>query len=364
MKVIDPLQSEVSEHPAADALIEEARRRQRKRRLFVAAAVLIVAVAAAVWIPSNGGSSKPPSSSTKTPHTKSPATTPGSAKKTPVGVTSQFEPTGVALWSTETGLLVGTMTTTACSSGAKPCPGGRIERTVDGSRTWQVVDRTDLPVTALAVVGTTEAWVSLGGCARTCANTHLLLTDDSGQRWHAVTTTIPVSSISPLSARSAWAVRSSVLSGYDSRSSLVFTADQGRIWQARANPCSLKTTGSPSVVDFATSTRGWVICTWAPAGGLQTKALYETTNGGSSWELRADACPASVPMGSGLHSVGNLSCQGYAPALRILPDGHGWLWTATGTLQYTSDAGARRRAIGNSVVSFDLVVRRSNSLAG
>jgi DNA-binding beta-propeller fold protein YncE len=82
MKVLDSLHPSTSEHPDAEALIEEARQRQRKRRLYVASAVLIVAVASGVWVSSNGGSAvKLPSTSRKPTHVTSPAPTP--SRRTP-----------------------------------------------------------------------------------------------------------------------------------------------------------------------------------------------------------------------------------------------------------------------------------------
>lgn len=75
MKVLDSLHPSTSEHPDAEALIEEARQRQRKRRLFVIAAVLITAVASGAWVSSNGGSStmRPVPSGKKPSHTRTPA---------------------------------------------------------------------------------------------------------------------------------------------------------------------------------------------------------------------------------------------------------------------------------------------------
>ena len=130
--------------------------------------------------------------------------------------------------------------------------------------------------------------------------------------------------LSPLSG-SAWAVRSSVLFGYDSHTSLVFTADQGRTWQPRANPCSLKTTGSPSAVDFATSTLGCVICTWEPAGGLQTKALYETTDGRLLLGTPSRRVPGVSPNGIWAAERG----QSLLPGVRTSPaNTAGWPWLA------------------------------------
>jgi photosystem II stability/assembly factor-like uncharacterized protein len=93
--------------------------------------------------------------------------------------------------------------------------------------------------------------------------------------------------------------------------------------------------------------------------GMQAKALFKTTNGGSSWDLQADACP--IP-GSGLQSAGNPSCAGNGPHLQMLPNGYGWLWTGSGTIQSTSDGGREWRPIGNKVVSLDLDIPFAASL--
>ena len=267
----------------------------------------------------------------------------------PTTIRTVFEPTGVAFWTADRGLLVGTLTTAACSSNPTSCR-GMIERTVDGGRSWQVVERTRWAATDVAVVGSTVAWVSLESCGELkCSATHLLVTDDGGQQWRAVAASVQVSSVSPISANSAWAVR--VGSNGPFGNSFVFTSNQGRAWQVRADPCSLEKMGHPEAISFATPTLGWAACMWDMAGQMSAKAFFETTNGGSSWDLRAETCPTGISHGN---EPGALLCAGYSPALRMLPDGYGWLWSETGTLQSTSDGGRQWRAIGTKVVSMDL----------
>jgi photosystem II stability/assembly factor-like uncharacterized protein len=268
----------------------------------------------------------------------------------PTTIRTVFEPTGVAFWTADEGLLVGTMETAACSSNPMSCR-GMIERTVDGGRSWQVVDRTSWAAADVAVVGSTVAWVSLQSCGKLeCSATHFLVTADGGRQWRAVASRAQLGSLSPISAESAWAVRVGSNGPFDD--SFVFTSNQGRTWQARADPCSLEKMGHPEAISFATPTLGWAACMWDMAGQMSAKALFETMNAGSTWKLQAETCPTGVSHGN---EPGALLCAGYSPGLRMLPDGYGWLWSETGTLQSTSDGGRQWRAIGTKVVvSMDL----------
>jgi len=186
----------------------------RRRRRFAAVStasvsVLAVCLVALIAFVHHGGASNthlnvvtgpPPSSAISTTTT------------TPSSGAVVFQPDGIGFWTSERGLLVGTMTTPACLSGYQTCPGGVIERTVDGGDTWQVVDQVSGPLNAIAISGTDVAWVTVARCGAAssdaCAASGLMRTSDGGSTWTDVLPSASVTSVSPVSASTAWAVAS------------------------------------------------------------------------------------------------------------------------------------------------------------
>lgn len=275
-----------------------------------------------------------------------------------------FEPDGVAFWNADSGLLVGTVTTPRCRAGSAACPGGLIERTTDGGRRWRVIYRVGVPLDAVAVAGRGVAWVTTGRCGPAspdaCGSRLLLVTADGGRHWARARPGIAVTSLSPLSATAAWAVRPAG-PAFPRRAGLVETTDGGRSWRRAADPCVRGFGGPAWAVDFATAAKGWVMCVSTPATDMQPKAVYATADGGSSWQLKSRTCgfgSSGRPTGS----VGSLACVGYLPGLQVLADGHGWEWTSRGGLAATRDGGSRWATLAARIVSDDINSVTSASL--
>lgn len=276
-------------------------------------------------------------------------------------------PDAVSFWNAREGLLVATVSTPACLSGAAACPGGLIERTADGGRTWQVADRVDIPLGAVATAANGVAWVTAGRCGSgspdACTSERLLETADGGTTWERVVGTTAVTSVAPISATTAWAVAETAGTASPTGTILVHTADAGRTWQTKPNPCESTFGLGLWAVGFDGATAGWAICTGEPATDMQPKALLRTLNGGTNWVLEAAAC---IPGGQ-VEGPGAMSCVGYLPGAALLADGHGWLWLGRYGLQATSDGGRSwsKAAVGivsddvNSVVSASLVADRT-----
>lgn len=288
------------------------------------------------------------------------------APPTPVTVPSDVQPEGVAFWDAESGLLVATLTTPACLGGLTTCPGGLIERTTDGGRTWAVVDRVDVPLDAVAVSGSDVAWVTTGRCGASspdaCGSSQLLVTTDGGQSWQPVTAGTAVTSVSPLSATTAWAV-AAAQGAVPPGSRLLETTDGGPTWQQQADPCAAFAGVSLWAVDFATASAGWAVCTTQPETDVQGKDVVVTVDGGSRWLPAATACP-DIAGGQGSASVGTLSCQGYLPGIDVLADGYGWMWTARGGLEATTDGGTAWTWIAQTTVTDDANQVLSASVVG
>jgi photosystem II stability/assembly factor-like uncharacterized protein len=286
--------------------------------------------------------------------TISAATSPTSAP-TAAAATAPY-PVSAAFWDTQHGLLI---VTAACPGGDNTCSGGVIERTDDAGKSWHVVDRVSASLSAVAVAGSQAAWVSVAGsgCGAgpgSCAASTFLVTTDGGTKWAEVSSRTPVTSVSPASATTVWALAGPP--GIAAGATLVHSADAGRTWQQRGNPCSRMGGVGPSSVDFAGLVRGWLVCTGAPATDMQPKALLSTGNGGVTWQLQADTC------GPFARIVGTLSCVGDGPTTSLLPDGHGWMWMSRGSLTATSNGGQTWSQIAADVVAIDLNEVMSASL--
>lgn len=273
----------------------------------------------------------------------------------------------MAFWNAERGLLVATLTTPSCRSGSTTCPGGVIERTVDGGRSWQVIDRVKIPLDAVAAAGNDAAWVTSGRCGAAspdaCDSSLLLLTTDGGATWSRVAPHTPVTSVAPVSATSAWAVAGPSGAAFPLGAGLVHSIDGGRSWQPAKDPCG---SGTPGLglwaVDFGALDRGWAICAGQPATDMQPKAIYRTGNGGTSWQLQSDCLPP--PTAQHPADVGTLSCVGYLPGLQFLSDGHGWEWADRYGLASTMDGGRTWAPIARTIVSGDINSVISGSLVG
>lgn len=322
--------------------------RASRRAGAVVAVAVVVLVAACGSARKEFPAARPASTRPGTPVTGAPA------KSARTG----FEPDGVAFWDNERGLLVGTVTTPACVAGRSVCPGGLIERTADGGRTWAVIDRVGIPLNAVAVTGHGVAWVSSGRCGpaspHACGSALLLVTADWGRSWARVRPDMAVTSVSPVSAATAWAVRGEQNAAFPLRTGLVETTDGGRSWRQAADPC-LRGFGRPAwSADFATATTGWVMCVSQPATDMQPKALYATTDGGARWHLKSSTTCGFPQNGQRAGSAGTLPCVGYLPGMQLLADGHGWQWTDRAGLAATSDGGVTWTALAARIVSDDI----------
>ena len=85
-------------------------------------------------------------------------------------------------------------------------------------------------------------------------------------------------------------------------------------------------------LDFVNATQGFALLAGAPSQTAEQKYLYETTNGGQTWQLVATAKPGQLPSG------------GTAVHLSMGADGSGWLVTNNpnqhvSTLYHTTDQG-------------------------
>lgn len=281
------------------------------------------------------------------------SSTPTTTPTAPLSTTPH--PVGSAFWDAKRGLLVATP---PCASGGSTCPGGLLERTEDGGKTWHVVDRVSASLMAVALAGSDVAWVSEqggSGCGTgpgSCRASTLLLTTDGGAVWREVLSRTPVVSVSPISATTAWAV-GGFPDGANMGTTLVRSGDGGQTWLQRGDPCARFGGVGPWAVNFAGPVRGWLLRVGGQATDMQPKAVFATHDGGASWQLESDTCVFTAN-GQFIRNAGSLSCVGYLPVMSFLPDGHGWMYAERGSLSATADGGRTWAQIGANVVTDDV----------
>ena len=89
---------------------------------------------------------------------------------------------------------------------------------------------------------------------------------------------------------------------------------------------------TPASVSLVSPRHGFVVCYGQPSGGAESKVVYETTNGGSSWKRKVGAVP-----GSG--TVTSLPAPGYVVAADFAAGGFGAICQLGGLFVVSRNAG-------------------------
>jgi photosystem II stability/assembly factor-like uncharacterized protein len=246
--------------------------------------------------------------------------------------TAVFQPSVVAFWDATHGIAGGPFGDPSCF----PSCTGMIQVTDDGGRTWRVSRRGHVHVYEVAVSGSRDAWVLAGSCAMGTCAIDVLFSGDGGRTWSRRSTQ-DLKRVSFVSADEGWGVGDLFPIGYQR---LARTSDGGRTWQSRAVPCP-RDTSLAIDVSFVNPARGWLLCTGEGAGGNESRAIMETTDGGSTWSTVAVAALES-PSSSGFTSSGDPT------GIFFLPDGHGWMWVegGGGGMEVTADGGRSWHLVG------------------
>ena len=100
--------------------------------------------------------------------------------------------------------------------------------------------------------------------------------------------------------------------------------------------------------------RGWALCVGQPGVGNQAKAIFETSNGGRGWRLRAWASIFA-------RGRGGLGTGGYPQGIAFGRAGRGLLWESRGALFLTKDGGRNWRVAG--LTRYDVDFGQSASVA-
>lgn len=213
-------------------------------------------------------------------------------------------PYAIAFWDEQNGLLTG-------QSGCPvQCGDYIIALTDDGGNHWKEVYRGADRVGELATVPG-GAWAS--------TDKGLLKSTDGGETWQATATGYEEPTFAGASI--GWTLAATEGNRWNVESPIFTTRDAGATWKALNSPCTGRL-GGTRAINLVSETEGWVGCVSEPGAGQQLKALYKTTDSGTTWKEAAG-------MGGG----------GYLSGLFFRPGGKGWVWRSRGGLSVTEDGG-------------------------
>jgi photosystem II stability/assembly factor-like uncharacterized protein len=262
----------------------------------------------------------------------------------PAAPIPRFQATSIAVLDREHAVLA--REDWACPK-QRGCP-ARILVSADGGRSWRLTMTTTGPVRLDAVRGTHEVWAGTGA--------DVLESNDAGMSWRRVLR-VPAAAIAFADQRNGWLLPAG--GRYDHPRPLLATASGGTNWRRIASPCRRQWAFTVALAR-PTARQGWVACTSEAAAGTQGKEVWSTSDGGTTWRLRAQTRFPGLPGAVGPRSRGNLPAFGYVTGIAFLADGSGWLWEDRGWLLVTRDGGTHWRR--SAITRPDQIAARSASL--
>jgi photosystem II stability/assembly factor-like uncharacterized protein len=247
--------------------------------------------------------------------------------------------------------------------GGTPGRGGAVPLwvTADGGRTWRRAPIGPV-VSDVSAIGA-NVWAVVGACPITsltvppaCPAT-VDVSVNSGRTWRTTTAAPPVSEDPGLSvadqdlelARIS-ELRAYVLSFAPSQAGtllgrLGYTADGGRSWVARPDPCPRYFDVGQEIAASGTNDL-WMLCASEASSGAQAKALYRSGDGGRHWALAAGANAPVLSGDTDLPAGGGLPVSGYlAPNslghenLAVLTPQSAWLFPDRAGVFATTNGG-------------------------
>jgi photosystem II stability/assembly factor-like uncharacterized protein len=225
----------------------------------------------------------------------------------------------VAFWNLQRGLIG---TGSAHCIGA--CGSGTVELTTDGGKTWKPVLKTEAAIVQLDTAGSGTAWAVSQHCPALDCTSRLWRTSNSGRSWSLVAHGL--NAVSFATPRIGLGLFAST-----TQSKLFRSVNGGVGWNRIANPCGT-VAPTPVSVSLVSPRHGFVVCNGQSSGGAESKVVYETTNGGSSWKRKVNAVP-----GSG--KVTSLPVLGYVAAADFAAGGSGAICQVGGLFVVSRNAG-------------------------
>lgn len=218
-------------------------------------------------------------------------------------------------------------------AGRIPAHSLRITRTFQASLRARPGVASRVTLSDIFFLSSTDGWAAgsrCGGTPRICRGL-VLKTTDGGQTWSSESAPGPaVGQIRFLNPDFGWVIGQGVL---------YTTSDGGATWQQIGLPFASTPFGMSLSVSFATPRSGWL---WVNGGSCFTDgqcpvALYDTQNGGASWNLLVNADSPPGPSPSAALNPGSYVAGG------DLGGGAGWLLSEAplGGILTTRDNGAQ-----------------------
>jgi photosystem II stability/assembly factor-like uncharacterized protein len=126
---------------------------------------------------------------------------------------------------------------------------------------------------------------------------------------------------------------------------LAYTADGGRSWLTRPDPCGAYFDFGEQIAASGTEDL-WMICASQASAGSQAKALYRSSNGGQSWALAAAANAPALSANVTVPAAGGLPLAGYVSPyslghenLAVLSPTTAWLFPDRSAVFETTNGG-------------------------
>jgi photosystem II stability/assembly factor-like uncharacterized protein len=238
-------------------------------------------------------------------------------------------PQGIAFWDRTHGLAWFSRVRCADRGGCST-----LSVTSDGGRTWApVLDPRSVTQVAVAR-GRKEAWLVEDDCDfwPRC-RPRLLRSEDRGRSWRPIG--LGVLELTFANER----VGFGALYDKADRWSLQRSDDGGRSWSMVRSPCGEVGPWGVPHSSFPAARRGWIACGGQPGTGSQLKAVFQTSDGGRSWQLRMSAG------WNGRSTRGAISSAGYIHGIAAA-GGRVWIWQSRYVSYTSSDGGRTWRKIG------------------
>lgn len=234
----------------------------------------------------------------------------------------RFQPVSIAFFDQQHGLVA--EDDWSCQE-AHGCQ-GRILATNDAGTHWQVTYVGARGFRLFPVRGTSTVFGLTGNA--------MLQSSDRGLHWKRLTWSPSI--VSFVSTTMGWKLGARTKLAHPP--ALEETEDGGTTWTARVDPCT-GDFGIVAALSFASASRGWIVCATQASTGFQGKAVWQTYDAGSKWQLESRIHPIGPPEPKA--RIGNLPGFGYPTGAVFLADGHGWLLQARGQTLTTTDGGRR-----------------------
>ena len=230
-----------------------------------------------------------------------------------------FVPQSVAFWNADDGVLAGGV----LRSRNGGLTDGAIAVTHDGGASWHVSLKVSSPARDASVASDGTAFASVGA-----RRSKIVVSRDLGTSWAVLPRSRGLSQPAFTSGSDGWAVAPEVTTRQLVRLTAAGVANV-------PDPCDL------SIVDISFPSdgggRGWLACGGEGGAGNEPKEIYETVDGGATWQVRAQ-CRPDVDATQGCAS--GLGSDGYLTGISFTASGAGWLTEYRGSFYETDDAGA------------------------